>query len=116
MSAGRRLLYHLVPPAVWARTENPLYRAASLETEGFIHCSYREQVAWVANQLYAAEPELMLLTIDPNRLISPVRDEDPGTGELFPHVYGPIPAAAVVAIDRMSRDPEGRWQLPESVR
>lgn len=113
MSAGRSLLYHLVTPAVWAQTQNQLYRAASLETEGFIHCSYREQVEWVANQFYAAEPELMLLTIEPNRLISAVREEDPGTGELFPHIYGPIPAVAVVAIDRLPRGPDGRWHLPE---
>lgn len=115
MSAGPRTIYHLVSPAAWARTENQLYRPPSLAAEGFVHCSYRDQVARVANLFYRDEPELLLLTIDPNRLVSPLRDEDPGTGERFPHVYGPIPAIAVVALDRMPRNADGNWVLPESV-
>lgn len=62
---------------------------------------------------YAAEPELLLLCIDPGRLTSPVRDEDPGTGELFPHVYGPIDRPAIRAVHPMRRDDAGRWVMPE---
>ena len=41
----------------------------------------------------------MLLTIDSGRLGVPLRFEvgDPATGELFPHIYGPLDVDAVVA-------------------
>jgi uncharacterized protein (DUF952 family) len=102
-------IYHLVPPEVWERTGDGPYRADSLATEGFIHCSYGEQVGRVANLFYADRPELLVLTIDPDRLGSPVRAEDPGTGELFPHVYGPIERAAVREVRPLQRDAAGRW-------
>ena len=48
----------------------------------------------------------MLLSIDPSLLDVPVVDEmampgsAPGSSgaELFPHVYGPLPVAAVIAV------------------
>src|SRR5437762_2991086 len=100
MSTGNRTLYHLVNPTNWAKTGSQPYRPASIDTEGFIHCSYREQVEWAANKFHAHEPVLLLLSLDPNRLVSPMREEDAGNGEKFPHIYGPIPLTAVVAVDR----------------
>ena len=45
-----------------------------------------------------------MLRIDPDRLTSPVVVEDlTGSGEEFPHVYGPIDVAAVVEARRRSR-------------
>jgi uncharacterized protein (DUF952 family) len=41
-----------------------------------------------------------LLHIDEDRLTSPVVVEDlVGSGEPFPHIYGPIDLAAVVTVD-----------------
>jgi glutathione S-transferase len=104
-----KLLYHVVPPSIWDRAGDGPYRAASLQTEGFIHCSYENQVARVANLFYADQAALLALCIDPGRLTHPVRDEDVGTGERFPHVYGPIEREAVVAVSPLQRDAEGRW-------
>jgi uncharacterized protein (DUF952 family) len=109
-----RHIYHIVPKSVWEQAPAGPYRAASLATEGFIHCSSRGQVAWVANQFYADQDELLLLGIDVDRLSSPVRDEDPGIGEHFPHVYGPIDRAAVVEVLPLERGPDGRWVFPDN--
>jgi uncharacterized protein (DUF952 family) len=109
------MIFHLVTPSVWAQASGHPYRAASLSTEGFIHCSYRNQVEWAANRFYAAEPELLVLSLDPSRLTSPVRDEDPGNGELFPHIYGPIQPEAVTAVDQMQHGTDGRWILPKNL-
>jgi uncharacterized protein (DUF952 family) len=102
-------IYHLVPPSIWNACGDAPYRAASLETEGFIHCSYENQVAQVANLFYADQAELVALCIDTGRLAHPVRDEDVGTGERFPHVYGPIEREEVVAVYSLRRDAEGHW-------
>lgn len=104
-----RLIYHLVPGALWEKAPPGPYRAASLATEGFIHCSEASQVAASANRFYAGEQDLLLLHIDPARLTSPLREEPAGSGELFPHVYGPLDRAAVVTVQPMQRGPDGRW-------
>lgn len=104
-----RLIYHLVPRSVWDRAPAGPYRADSLATVGFIHCSEANQVAASANRFYAGEQDLLLLHIDPDRLTSPLREEPSGSGELFPHIYGPLDRAALVAVVPLQRGPDGRW-------
>jgi uncharacterized protein (DUF952 family) len=96
------------------------YRPASLDTEGFIHFSAPEQVAGTANRFYTGREDLLLVVVDPSKLTAELRweppagsspdpapDSDPRSGsghrdrrdgELFPHLYGPIDAGAVVAV------------------
>jgi uncharacterized protein (DUF952 family) len=107
-----RLIYHLVPKSTWKEFGFAPYRAASLESEGFIHCSNRDQVAWAANRFYANESELLALSLDVARLTSPVHDEDPGCGQHFPHIYGPINPEAVVQVEELQRGADGRWTIP----
>ncbi|MDE0804250.1 MAG: DUF952 domain-containing protein [Acidimicrobiales bacterium] len=72
----------------------------SLAEEGYIHCSFPDQVAATAERYYAGRDDVVVLVIDPDRLDAEVRVEDlMGTGVEFPHVYGPIPVAAVVAVE-----------------
>ena len=95
-------LFHLAMPDDWraARDRGGPYemstRGLTLEVAGFIHLSYPYQVAGVADRFYADVPDVVLLTIDPSALVDEVRAEnlDGGT-ELFPHLYGPLPLAAV---------------------
>ena len=98
----------LLAPAAWGQAGTE-YRADSLSSEGFIHCSFAEQVARSANRFYADAPELLLLHIDPEALTSPLRTEAAGTGEFFPHIYGPINRGAVVAVETLRRGPDGGW-------
>jgi uncharacterized protein (DUF952 family) len=104
-----RRLYHLLPTSDWAKQPTGPYRAASLDSEGFIHCSNRDQVARVANLFYAAQGEMVVLSIAVELLTSPLRDDDIGTGERFPHVYGPINREAIVDVKTLSRDAQGKW-------
>ncbi len=89
------------------------YQADTLASEGFIHCSTPEQVVSVANALYPARQDLVLLGIDPARLTAPVRYENlQGEDELFPHLYGPLNLEAVVRVWEFVPDLEGRFSLP----
>jgi uncharacterized protein (DUF952 family) len=107
-----RRVYHLVPRAVWERSPTQPYRAASLESEGFIHCSHAAQVARSANRFFADEKELLVLALDAERLGGLLRDEPAGDGELYPHLYGPLDRALVVAAEPLRRGPDGRWLFP----
>ncbi len=104
-----RPIYHLVPRCVWEENPDQPYCPDSLAREGFIHCSFAEQVAWAANRFYAEIVDLLLLHIDTERLTSPLREEACDTGEIFPHIYGPLNREAVVAAEVLTRGPDG-WQ------
>jgi glutathione S-transferase len=104
-------IYHLVLPSAWQLRPDESFHAPSLEQEGFIHCSFADQVTRSANRFYADAAELLLLTIDTTRLTSPLREEVASNGQLFPHIYGPINRDAVTAVVPMTRGSDGRWQF-----
>jgi uncharacterized protein (DUF952 family) len=67
--------------------------------EGFIHCSHPHQVMAVANRLFRGRSDVVLLEIDPARLPCRVVEENlEGGAERYPHIYGRLPMAAVVAV------------------
>lgn len=75
------------------------YRCHSLTSEGFIHCCDRHQLHGVVNRYYQTVDEVMLMILDVDKLVAPLIHENTvGGSELFPHVYGPINAEAVVQI------------------
>src|SRR5262249_55932063 len=101
-------VYHLVVRPLWEQSPERDYRADSLTSEGFIHCSYADQVAKSANRFYATATDLVVLEIDPDQLCSPLKAEPADSGELFPHLYGPINRDAVCAVRPMQRE-AGQW-------
>ncbi len=98
-------ILHLADRAAWesARAAGTPYamstRDRTLEEEGFIHCSTDlAQVSAVLDRFYRGiEDTLVLLVIDPHLLDAEVRHE-PADGQLFPHIYGPIPIQAVIEV------------------
>jgi glutathione S-transferase len=115
------MIYHLALPEDWDAAQAPgryemSSRALTLAEQGFIHCSDAGQWQAVRRAIYAdVTSELVLLEIDPDRLASPVVRElgVPETGEVFPHVYGPIDVDAVVRTTRLQA-PHGRSAAPRS--
>lgn len=106
-------LFHLVDPADWAAAERVgTYRPASLTGEGFIHLSFAEQVTGSANRHYRDAREMVVIELDADRVGAPVRVEDSyGSGTQFPHLYGPLPTGAAVAVHPLSRDRHGEWSF-----
>jgi uncharacterized protein (DUF952 family) len=98
------VIYHLALSDDWeAARAVGRYEMSSLgltlAEQGFIHCSEADQWPVVRRAIYGdVTRTLVLLEIDPAGLDSPVVREVgvPQTGEVFPHVYGPIEVSAVV--------------------
>ncbi len=84
------------------------YRAASLDTEGFIHASGDEdQLRQVVVNLFAGRTDLLVLDIDIRQLspgIQVLREPAP-SGEIYPHIYGPINLDAVTQVRTLIPDP-----------
>ncbi|MGY1604793.1 GNAT family N-acetyltransferase [Geodermatophilus sp. SYSU D00815] len=97
------LLVHLVEPAAWrAALREGSLRPASLAEVGFVHLSTPDQVHLPAERWFPGRRDLALLVVDPARLPGPVRWEPGAPGDpaamRFPHLYGPLPVGAVVAV------------------
>ncbi len=103
MSDNQRVFVHLCGGEDWAAaSKSGELRPASLEEHGFVHLSAVEQVHLPANRLYAGRADLVLLYLNPERLAAPVIWEggvatDP-VSMRFPHLYGPLPVAAVIRV------------------
>jgi glutathione S-transferase len=97
-------IFHLAAPEDWAAATRDgavtdSTRDVKLAEEGFIHCSFAEQLARTAQRFFGDLDEVVVLRIDTDRLTSPLVTEDLyGTGEAFPHVYGPINLDAVIDV------------------
>lgn len=102
-SDDQQPLFHAAMPDDWAAAFGTgeytmSTRGRTLADEGFIHASTRRQVEGVANRFYADVDHLVLLTIDQAQVGADIKWESPAPGidELFPHIYGALPIAAVV--------------------
>jgi uncharacterized protein (DUF952 family) len=102
-------LFHITPATAWACPADP-YVPADFAREGFIHCSTLRQVMLVADTLFCGRSGLVLLMIDIERIGAPIRYENlEGGSEPFPHIYGPLPRAAVVAVEPLFARSDGTF-------
>jgi len=102
------LIYHIVPVDLWAAFDTDLYKPQSLETEGFIHCSFEEQLDRVIGRYYSDARNIVVLGIETDRLMSRVVNE-PSTGnEIYPHIYGPVNRDAIVSVSTRRIDGKKR--------
>lgn len=111
------LIYHIISESDYhAAKEKGAFAPESLNDEGFIHCSFAEQVCCVADTFYSAQASLLLLEIDRRLTQCEVIDEDLyDLNERYPHIYGVLPMAAVVKIHRLEKAVSGKFSLPKSV-
>lgn len=109
-------LYHLTLAEDWRQAKRQAYypwstRGLTLEQVGFVHASWRHQVAATYQRFYADAADVVLLALDPRAIATagvPIRQEPaPDTGEMFPHLYGPLPMGAVVLADAYPGYPRG---------
>jgi uncharacterized protein (DUF952 family) len=107
-------LVHLCSISDWleARSSGVL-EPESLTQQGFVHLSERTQVHIPANLLYRDHSDLVLLSIDPQRVGGEIvwEDGDPPSddGMQFPHLYDTLPTSAVIGVERYEMDDSGRY-------
>lgn len=93
-------IYHIVIPEVWEKFQNENeYEAESLTTEGFIHCSFADQLEGVLQRYYSGAEKVLILTIEPEKLASKLVSEPSTNDEIYPHIYGKINRDAIIEIE-----------------
>jgi len=101
---GKSMIYHIVTSERWsAFAHKTEYVSETLDTETFVHCSRKEQVAGVLSRFYTGATGLLLMEIDESKLSSPLLYE-PATdvADTFPHIYGPINHEAIINVTPIS--------------
>ncbi len=89
-----RWLYHAL---LAADDVGDPYEASSLAQEGFIHASFAPSVAETVALYFPADAPLRILQVDPRLLTAEVRVVETPRGPM-PHLHGPLPRAAVIAV------------------
>lgn len=95
-------IYHITTQGEWDTASRlGIYEAASLKDEGFIHCSLEDQIPGVLERYFKGKTNLVKLVIDTDKLTSRwLYEWSPSIAATFPHIYGPIQTAAVVAVEK----------------
>jgi uncharacterized protein (DUF952 family) len=112
------MILHITSRAEWiAAQPSGQYESHTLSEDGFIHCSTLEQVLGPANALYKGQPDLVLLCIHPEGVQSPIVYEDCyESGQLFPHIYGPLNLDAVINVIDFPPNADGSFSLPYELK
>lgn len=106
------LIYHITYHQAWKQAlQIGSYQGDTLATEGFIHCSTREQVIQTADRYYRGQSDLVLLCIEPGRVEAEIRYEALVGSEEFPHIYGPLDVAAVRQVAALDPDGDGFFSM-----
>lgn len=105
-------IYILCEPSTYAQSEaTGTFVTESLAQEGFIHASPACQLNRVANLYYQSATSLLILKVAIERLKAPLRWEPASTGDLYPHIYGPLNLDAIASIIPVQRNTDGRYDV-----
>ncbi|MBI3210393.1 MAG: DUF952 domain-containing protein [Candidatus Solibacter usitatus] len=95
-------IYRIVTAAEWeSAAKDAEYTPGDLLAGGFVHCCSAPQVEFVLTKYFPGQSDLLVLELDPSAVPAEIRYEpsEPGMPP-FPHIYGPIPMSAIVAVRR----------------
>ncbi|HYD27536.1 DUF952 domain-containing protein [Brevundimonas sp.] len=102
-------VFKLVDRAAWEQARIPgVFSGSAVDrADGYIHMSTKEQLAETARRHYAGRSGLVLLTVDAAALGEALRWEPSRGGDLFPHLYGPLPLSAITGERSLSVREDG---------
>ncbi|MEU1586607.1 DUF952 domain-containing protein [Micromonospora sp. NPDC005710] len=100
------MIYKLLSNAEWddALTVGAFAGSAVDRQDGFIHLSGADQVVETARRHFTGATGLTVLSVEEERLGDALRWEPSRGGQLFPHLYGPLPVAAVAVAQALPAD------------
>jgi len=108
------LIYKITTKNLWdrAEAEGVLPPSPVDVADGFMHFSTAAQLRETLSRHFRGRSGLMLLTIDSALVPTDFVWEPSRGGALFPHLYAPLPRAAVIAARQIAVDETGHADLP----
>jgi uncharacterized protein (DUF952 family) len=122
MPSAMTVIYRIISAADWAAAQAAGAFAGTAHDirDGFIHFSTAAQAAETAAKHYAGLADLLLLQVDTDRLAALnaglLKWEKSRNDDLFPHLYGTLPVAAVDRVLPLPLDGQtGRHIFPQDL-
>ncbi|HEY1736671.1 MAG TPA: DUF952 domain-containing protein [Methylovirgula sp.] len=111
------MIYKIVPAKLWRGAEaKGVFAGSPVDlADGFIHFSTAAQARETAAKHFAGQDDLLLVAVDEAKLGDALRYEVSRGGALFPHLYAPLPLAAVSWIKPLPRGRDGAHVFPAEI-
>lgn len=104
-----QIIYKIVPRDLWVEAERTgsLIGAPVDLADGYIHFSTASQVRETARRHFSGQSDLLLVSVNVDRLGEKLKWEPSRGGDLFPHLYGPLYMAWVTDVAELPLGPDG---------
>jgi uncharacterized protein (DUF952 family) len=97
------IIYHITEKSFFkTQIESGEYFSPTYLEEGFIHLSTKNQVENTLKRYYSGKKGLVILQIDTLKIGNNLKYELASNGEMFPHIYGPIPTEAILIVEEIT--------------
>jgi uncharacterized protein (DUF952 family) len=108
-------VYKIVTRAAWTAAEaSGAFHGAPIDLEdGYIHLSTSAQVAETARLHFRGQDDLIVVGFEVEALGAELVWEPSRGGQLFPHLYAPLPTALAVSIEAAPLDGQGAPIMPD---
>ena len=102
-------IYKLLTRPEWlAAADAGVFAGAPVDVaDGFIHFSTAAQAQETGRKYFSGLPELVVVAFEAEALGDGLKWEPSRGGDLFPHLYGPLPTALAVEAMPVELDAEG---------
>jgi uncharacterized protein (DUF952 family) len=112
----QNVIFHITSRSQWIKAKNlATYSSDTLVSEGFTHCSTRNQVLGSANRFFQGKQNLVILVIDLDQVMPEIRYEGADAKNLFPHIYGELNIDAVIQVIDLEAGIDGLFVLPSEM-
>lgn len=103
------VIFKVASQEEWAAAKaEGAYRGSAHDLrDGFIHFSTEDQLAGTLAKHYAGRDGLLLIAVDPASLGEALKWEPARNGDLFPHLYAPLPVAAALRVRALPLGADG---------
>jgi uncharacterized protein (DUF952 family) len=104
------IIYKICPRSLWTEAERAgRFDGAPVDhADGYIHFSTAAQAVETAARHFAGQADLVLVAVETGSLGDALVWEPSRGGALFPHLYAPLPLAAVRWVRPLPLGPDGR--------
>ncbi len=109
------VIYKICPALLWKTAEKTgFFAGAPIDIQdGYLHFSTGKQTRETAAKHFAGQDDLLLVAIDADSLGPALRFEPSRGGDLFPHLYAPLPLAAVLWVKPLPLGADGGHVFPD---
>lgn len=106
-------IYKILSRAEWTAAEaaGRFEGSAVDRQDGFIHFSTAVQAPETARRYFAGLPDLVILEVEGDDLGDALKWEPSRGGDLFPHLFAPLPVDAVRKVHDAPLGPDGLPQM-----